>query len=283
MSLPSIERPGACARPVPAHARMRRPLPALLAAVVIATASGCMTLEGGEAGPAIDAVAQQRPGSELTYRISNGYNGEPRANAVHRFDAAGSRLEGLVYEEAGAGGFGRPVANLVARQFDARGDLVAWERADGSRTTFDPPLRPLPFPLVPGQTTRQDVLARVDGDPRPRRVVMMVRVGGWETVDVPAGRFRALRITRDLWLGDFEFHRTETRRTEIDWYAPDAGTVVRASEDSGHMDLMMGRSRVGEATARRGDWLIRELAAPPSGTPAISPATSRNPSASPRG
>lgn len=266
----------------------RRPLraafTATLGAALVAITSGCMTLEGGEPGPAVDAGAPARPGTELTYRSRNGYNGEPRAPAMRRFDPDGSRLEGMAYEEAGSGGFGRPIAALVAQQYDARGDVVAWERADGSRTTFHPPLRGLPFPLVPGQSVRQDVLAHVGGDPRPHRVIMVARVGGWETVDVPAGRFRALRVTRELWLGDFEFHRTETRRLEIDWYAPDAGAVVRSSEDSGHQDLMMGRGRFGGPTARRGDWLIRELdAAADTRAPAISPVPPRNPSASPPG
>ena len=287
--------------PGPASSATRRPLfaafTATLCAAVVAITSGCMTLEGGEPGPAVDAGASARPGTELTYRSRNGYNGELRAPAVRRFDADGSRLEGMAYEEAGSGGFGRPIAPLVVQQYDVRGDVVAWERADGSRTTFHPPLRTLPFPLVPGQSVRQDVFARVEGDPRPHRVIMVARVGGWETVDVPAGRFRALRVTRDLWLGDFEFHRTETRRLEIDWYAPAAGAVVRASEDSAHQDLLMGRGgRLGGPTARRGDWLIRELDAP-AGTPAraispapaispplpVSPAPPRNPSTSPPG
>lgn len=275
-------RPGAAARG-PATV-LRRPLLAMIAATVVSVASGCMTLEGGETGPAADAPAPMRAGSELAYRTRNGYNGELRAQAVRRFDPNGSRLEGMAYEEAGNGGFGRTVALLVAQQFDAGGNLVAWERADGSRTTFDPPLRTLPFPLVPGQSVRQDVVARVDGEQRPRRVVMVARVGGWETVDVPAGRFRALRVTRDLWLGDFEFHRTETHRLEIDWYSPDAGAVVRSSEDSGHHDLMMGRGRFGGGPpARRGDWLVRDLDAPPMSTPGISPGTPRSPSASPPG
>lgn len=264
---------------------LRRPLLAAFTFAMVALASGCMTLEGGEPGPAVDAGVPVRPGTELTYRTRNGYNNEVRAPAQRRFDAKGSRLEGMAYEEAGSGGFGRPVAMLVAQQFDVRGDLVTWERADGTRTTFEPPLRILPFPLAPGQSVRQDAIARVEGDPRPHRVVMVARVGGWETVDVPAGRFRALRITRDLWLGDFEFHRTETRRMEIDWYAPEAGVVVRSSEDSGHQDLMMGRSRLGGGgTVRRGDWLIRELDAGPVGrAPGLSRATPRNPSASPPG
>ncbi len=260
---------------------VRRRLLAVSAAACGLAGTGCMTLEGGEPGPAVDAPPAVRAAGERIYRVRNGYNGELRGIALWRFDAAGSRLEGPPYEEAGSGGFGPPVAPLVARAFDAQGQLTAWERADGSRTLFDPPLRVLPFPLAPGQSMRQDVLARVDGNPRPRRVVMVVRVGGWESVDVPAGRFRALRVTRDLWLGDFEFHRTETRRLEIDWYAPDAGAVVRASEDSSHQDLMMGRDRFGAYTARRGDWLIREL--DPTAAGPVSPGSSRNPSASPPG
>jgi len=267
----------------PLCAARRRRLRVALMAAIVSVASGCMTLERGDPGPAIEAAGTAKPGSELTYLIRNGYNGELRATAMRRFDEAGSRFEGLAYEEAGSGGFGRQEAALVAQHFDARGDLVAWERADGRRTTFEPPLRALPFPLVPGQSVRQDVLARVDGEPRLRRVVMIARVGGWETVDVPAGRYRALRVTRDLWLGDFEFHRTETRRIEIDWYSPEAGAVVRSSEDSAHIDLLMGRGRFGGGIERRGDWLIRELDAPVNLKPGLSSGWPRNPSGSPHG
>jgi len=235
-------------------------LSAIGATVAVGTlASGCAALEPGIPGESVDERPVVEPGTERVYRTLNGYNREQRSLATHRFSAEGSRLEGIDYDEAGSGGFGRPIARLIARQFNAEGHLTVLERADGSHTTFDPPLQVLPFPLVPRRHVRQDVFARDTGNPKPRRVIMITRVGRWETVTVPAGTFRALRVSRDLFMGDFEFHRTETQRREIDWYAPSAGAVVRASEDSEHQDLMIGRSPGGRASSRRGDWLIREL------------------------
>lgn len=249
---------------IPDFSRKRRRLLAGAVSVVGASAlmSGCAALQGGVPGESVDAYAVRAAGSELVYRTFNGYNRELRSIATRRFTDMSSTLEGLDYQEAGSGGFGDPVSALVAQEYNAEGDLLAWQRADGGRTRFDPPLHVLPFPLVPGHRTRQDVYARDTrggADSRPRRVIMITRVGGWESVSVPAGQFRALRVTRNLYLGDFEFHRTETQRLEIDWYAPDVGAVVRSSEDSVHEDLLMGRDLNSPSNTRRGDWLVREL------------------------
>jgi hypothetical protein len=224
-----------------------------------ASVAGCATPDNNAPGESVDQRPSPQAGSQLVYRTLNAYNHEQRSVTVQRFTAEGSRIEGIDYDEAASTGFSRPIARLVARQLNSDGDTVAWDRADGMRTTFDPPLRTLPFPLVPGRTTRQDVFARDGDNPRPRRVIMIVRVGGWETVKVPAGEFRALRVTRDLYMGDFQPSRTETRRSEIDWYAPAAGAIVRSSEDSEYQDTLMGRSQGGRAMSRRGDWLLREL------------------------
>jgi hypothetical protein len=47
------------------------------------------------------------------------------------------------------------------------------------------------------------------------------RVRGWETVKVPAGEFKALKVERTLYLGDYDSFRGITQRTETEWYAPD--------------------------------------------------------------
>jgi hypothetical protein len=44
---------------------------------------------------------------------------------------------------------------------------------------------------------------------------------GWETVKVPAGEFRAMKVERTMYLGDYETFRGITQRTETEWYAPD--------------------------------------------------------------
>jgi hypothetical protein len=237
---------------------MFQPIRVVLLLTAVAWLAACATPDPATpAGQPVPAAAVHKPGTAFVYRTFNAYNGEPRATVTWRFEAGGSRIEGMDYQDAGLGGFGTPRAPIVTRVFDAAGDLVALERADGSRIGFEPPLRVLPFPLAPGMRFSQSVRAREKGAP-DRRVVLAGFVGRWETVRVPAGEFRALRVVRDFWLGDFDFYKTETRRMEIDWYAPDPGIVVRASEDSVYIDLLRGARRFG-GVEMRGDWLIWEL------------------------
>jgi len=223
---------------------------------LIAALPGCARL-AAPAGPSIETVRVPPAGTVLRYATRDGYSGAPLEEARWSFTASGSRFDHLGYQEAGSGGFGQSLAPMVARLYDAHGTLLGWERADGSSTRFDPGLRVLPVPLAPGDRLRQDVIARTG--PQSRAVVMVLRVGHWERITVPAGTWEALRIDRDLWLGDREFHRTETRRIETDWYAPEVGAVIRASEDSAHQDLLMSRPRFGPLPVRRGDWRVREL------------------------
>ncbi len=251
-----------CGTPDPA----RRRLLTLAAAGVAIAISGCATPTG--TGDAIDARPPPAAGSVFVFDVRNGYTAALQARAELSFTATGARLDGYAYAEAGNAGFGRALAPIVAREFDAEGRLLAWVRGDGLRTTFEPALRVLP-PLAAG-SQRQDAIARDSDGSRPRQVTLMLRVGRWETVRVPAGEFRTLRIERDLFMGDSDFFRTQTERQEIDWYAPELGIAVRSSEDSRHLDLAMGgggwRGARG-AQLRRGDWLVRELAERPAAPP----------------
>jgi hypothetical protein len=151
----------------------------------------------------------------------------------------------------------RPI--FVNRVLDVRGDLVRLERADGTSVAFEPPMRMLPFPLRPGERFRQVLVARESDGSSPRRVIVSGYVGGWETVKVPAGEFRALRVVRDSFLGDQRFYRTETTRKEVDWYAPSIGVVVRSVEDSFNEDLMSGGGEAGGTLVFQGDRLRWEL------------------------
>lgn len=244
----STARPVACTR--------RR----LLALPFVAALPGCAMLEP-PGGQPVESYVSPPPGTVLRYATRDGYRGTALEEAHWAYAASGSRFENLAYEEAGSGGFGEALAAMVARLYDTQGALLGWERADGSTTRFDPPLRVLPFPLVPGARLHQEVTAHTGA--RRRAVVLRLRVGGWERVTVPAGTWDAIRVDRDLWLGDADFHRTETRRQETDWYAPEPGVIVRSSEDSAHQDLLMSRARFGPAPVRRGDWRVRELLAAP--------------------
>jgi len=238
-----------------------RRLPAAVMAALVLSLAGCAAGPGAstQAGDSVAAPGAFPAGSVLTYATFNAYNGEPRATVRQVFGPAGSRVEGMDYQIPPEGGFAvdRPI--FVNRVLDAQGSIVRLERSDGSSVTYDPPMRMMPSPLRPGERFRQTVTAREsDGSP-PRRVIVRAHVTGWETVKVPAGEFRALRVVRDSFLGDQAFHRTETTRKEIDWYAPSIGAVVRSQEDSFVEDLMSGGGEGGDTLVFQGDWLRWEL------------------------
>jgi hypothetical protein len=78
-------------------------------------------------------------------------------------------------------------------------------------------------------------------------------VHGWEKVRVPAGEFDAIKIVRDLYLGDPEWRRSETRRTEFDWYAPEVKWIVKQEWAEEYQD------NSGDSGRQNGDRLLREL------------------------
>lgn len=228
-------------------------------AVLSLLLAACATPDPGTpAGQIVESPSRPAAGSVLTYATFNAYNNESRAIVRQSFAAQGSRIEGIDYELPSEGGFGLPRAQVVNRVLDAGGNIVRLERADGSSVTYEPALRVLPFPLRPGTRFSQQLTAREsDGSP-PRRVVVTGYVAGWETVTVPAGQFRALRVVRDSFLGDYAFHRTQTILKETDWYSPEAGAIVRSHQGSQFEDLNTGGDE-GSADIRFGDWLRWEL------------------------
>ncbi|MBY0438450.1 MAG: hypothetical protein K2W80_09685 [Burkholderiales bacterium] len=238
--------------------QIRRSVAAAFAALVLASA-GCATDPSMPAGEIATAPVALPAGSVLTYATFNAYNDEPRATVRQVFGPAGSRIEGMDYQIPAENAFGINRAIFVNRVLDAQGNIVRLERADGSSVTYDPPMRVLPFPLRPGARFSQAVTARESDGSRPRRVIVTGYVAGWETVKVPAGEFRALRVVRDTFLGDERFYRTQTTRKEVDWYAPSVGAVVRSHEDSFNEDTMSGGGESGGTLVYQGDWLRWEL------------------------
>ncbi len=228
---------------------------------------GPLALVGvGCAGPQGAGTVSPFPlpaGSVLEWQTVNAYNGEARSRVRQQVGAEGSRLVGMDFEDASEAPFGRDRARVVAWQVDARGDLLALERADGSRTRYSPPLPLLPPVLTPGARSRAVVDATDRDGGTPRRVMLATRVGGWETVRVPAGEFRALRIFHDLDEGDGATHRTAMLRQRVDWYAPGPGVVVRREESSLFFDTSSGGGEGSGWLPRAGDWLRWELVAGP--------------------
>ena len=44
---------------------------------------------------------------------------------------------------------------------------------------------------------------------------------------MPAGEFKAIKIEREMYLGDWDMFRGQTRRTEVEWYVPELKMPVK--------------------------------------------------------
>jgi hypothetical protein len=88
-------------------------------------------------------------------------------------------------------------------------------------------LRLRPERLVPGERW-QDQAARIDPLTGERRAVRLSgRVVRVESVTTRAGTFEAVVLDRVVLLDDAGRYRTETRRTEREWFSPKLGAPVR--------------------------------------------------------
>jgi len=77
------------------------------------------------------------------------------------------------------------------------------------------------------------------------------KVTGWETVKVPAGEFRALKIERVMLLGDYDHYRSQTRLTEHEWYVPEIRGAVKLQSweefrETGDSHYLQGERQVYE-------------------------------------
>lgn len=213
------------------------PLRRLLAAVVLVPIAALAQV----ASPAYIA------GESWTYREINGFNNAERATVVREVTGVTggvAQMRTLTHD-------GRLVGEAVLVGGTMRDGWLS-DRAAG---VLDPGLDLRPFPLSEGQSWSQRV-TRIDKQFRDRRAVRVDgKVLGWETVRVPAGEFKALKIERQMALGDADPFRQETLRTETEWYVPELKAAVKL-----HVrEFYRGGQSVVPARFQPGDWFVQEL------------------------
>ena len=185
-------------------------------------------------------------GDTWTYREINGFNNIERAMVVRQVASVSggmTQIQQLTQD-------GRIIDQTVLAGGVMR-DGVLSDRAAG---VLDPGLDLRPFPLKEGQTWSQKVSRndRVWHDRRPVRVDG--KVLGWETVRVPAGEFKALKLERQMYLGDGDPFRQETLRTETEWYVPELKAAAKLHVREFYRS---GASPLGRLQS--GDWYTQEL------------------------
>jgi hypothetical protein len=185
-------------------------------------------------------------GESWIYEDRDGYNHALKARWVGDIISIDdSRVDILVLD----GHPGNDRRDVYGRQWDMISRSLPGER----KVSFSPALLSLPFPLQPGKSWRQEIVVTDSFSGKRNKWKLFGKVHGWERVRVPAGEFDAIRIVRDLYLGDADWWRSETRRTERDWYAPEVKWIVKQEWAEEYEDLS------GDSGRQNGDRLLREL------------------------
>ncbi len=119
--------------------------------------------------------------------------------------------------------------NAKARylHFNQKWNLLATRNADGSGLDYSPPLKYYDFPLFPGKTWQQTTTETNTKTGATRIHTVSGVVGAWETVSVPAGTFRAIKVSLQTELFD---PNTGERipGTDVSWYVPEVRRSVKS-------------------------------------------------------
>jgi len=194
---------------------------------------------------ALDAP-QLHPGAVWTYRIVDYFKHRETGSQTRTAVSSNEiRIETRLDENRRAD----------VRIFAAPGAMSEGSLSERARGRMEPPLQLLVYPLEEGRQWKQTV-TRIDNGGR-HEMRLQAKVLGWEQIKVPAGEFRALKVERLLFMGDGDAFRGETKRTEVEWYAPGIAMPVRAQVFD---EFHFYRDRV-LSPYTPGDWLIYELTA----------------------
>lgn len=167
-----------------------------------------------------------RVGDRWRYAKVNLYNGEQLADQVMRVTAVEPRVR---IEVSGSDDQDQP-PEIYAGAWNVVQETV-WDLVQ----VFNAPCPLLPRRLEPGAVEHWRGTYQVPGDGWHHAWSVRVQAHGWERVDVPAGRFEALRVTRLIAFQHQDLRRAESRRRETLWYAPQVNRWVRREIDGSHI------------------------------------------------
>jgi hypothetical protein len=78
---------------------------------------------------------------------------------------------------------------------------------------------------------------------------------GWERIRTAAGEFVALRVERQMNLGDYDYTFSDTRVVETYWYAPEVKRWVRLEHRYERVELNV-KPHIRRSIS---DWIVWEL------------------------
>lgn len=197
---------------------MRPPSRSFLRNTVLAATLGLIVAQPALAADIALPVLQA--GDTWTYRHIDGYN-HLDLGTVSR-SVASANAQNIRLVSRAADGTVVDELTLSGPGMIASGTLSP--RAEGP---LQPALQVTPYPLREGEKWTQHVVRSDARSKELRSMEIRGKVLGWETVKVPAGEFRALRIERWINLADYDAFRGPTWRWETEWYSPDVNGPVK--------------------------------------------------------
>jgi hypothetical protein len=120
-----------------------------------------------------------------------------------------------------------PDSNIKNLFYDRQWNLVAMRGDGGEGCDYSPPIKYYDFPLHPGKQWSGTSTERDIKTGRVREHSIYAQVGEWETITVPAGTFRTLKVTIRHEVKDLQTGQV-TSGTDISWYAPAAKRSVKS-------------------------------------------------------
>jgi hypothetical protein len=116
--------------------------------------------------------------------------------------------------------------------YDREWNLVKSRNTSGSGLDYSPPLRYYDFPLFPGKSWRESTTETNIKTGAVRQHTLSGTVGEWETVSVPAGTFRGIKVKLQTELFDPSTGE-RVLGTDTSWHVPEVRRSV--------MSMMTGK------------------------------------------
>lgn len=173
-------------------------------------------------------VSELRAGDRFSYQKLNAYNGNSQGEIrYHALASEGATVQVEIAEEK----------SQATRSYPLR--WSEFELVDGRHFVY-----PLP------QDSKEKVVA-FNPETRERLpVTIYTRVSAREKVKVPAGEFDALKVSRNIYVDDVDWYKSQTTVRQSEWYATEAPQAVKRESQASYRDLR--RSRLDSVI--EGDW-----------------------------
>ena len=189
---------------------------------------------------------QLKSGDTWVYVQINGYNRLPERTLT---DTLRRTEEGFVVERKSD----RPGEPLQTETISAPWRELR-ETTGGATRAFSVPLARIPFPIAPGQSWSERA-TMTDGYGKNFVWQTWGHALGWERIRTAAGEFVALRVERQMNLGDYDYTFSDTRVVETYWYAPEVKRWVRLEHRYERVELLV-RPHIRRNLS---DWIVWEL------------------------